>query len=194
MTSTNGEHSRSQVWDTFAEALALFDRKNADYGDAWRSNGWRGNLSRIFEKSQRVRNLLWRSDSRTPAVGDEQAIETLIDMLNTTAFAIINLRDNVEWGHEVPTSILALRYQEDQRRQQADAAQAGAQAAGDPGLFTPVLEPAAGQELLERTEVGALTPIVVQSEVSDGPSPTQVPGGRRHGSKPVRPVRDNPQA
>lgn len=97
-------NSREQVWDVFAEAIQLFDRKNEDYGDAWRQNGWRGNLSRIFEKSARVRNLLWRSDPRTPAVGDEAAIETLRDMLNTIAFAIINLREEVEYGHETPRS------------------------------------------------------------------------------------------
>jgi predicted nucleotide modification protein, DUF1599 family len=167
MTSVNGDHSRTQVWDTFGEALQLFDRKNADYGDAWRSNGWRGNLSRIFEKAQRVRNLAWRNDPRTPAVGDEAVIETLIDMLNTTAFAIINLRDGVEWGHEVPNSIKALRYQEEQRRQHEDPALMGAAAASSTELFRPVLEPDAGAALVATT-------------VTDHDNgPTAVPGGRK---------------
>lgn len=94
--------SRQQVWDVYAKAMEVFDKKNADYGDAWRTNGWRGNLSRIFEKTQRVRNLAWRADPRVPAVGDEQVLETLQDMLNTIAFAIINMIDEVEYGHEVP--------------------------------------------------------------------------------------------
>jgi hypothetical protein len=88
----------------FAEALVTFDEKNADYGDAWRKNGWRGNLPRIFEKIERVRELLWRADPRTPAVSDETAIKTLIDMLNSIAFTVINLREEVEFGHEVPRS------------------------------------------------------------------------------------------
>lgn len=96
--------SRQQVWDVFAKAMETFDQKNADYGDAWRRNGWRGNLSRVFEKADRVRNLAWRPDPRVPAVGDEQVLETLQDMLNTTAFAIINLIEEVEYGHEVPRS------------------------------------------------------------------------------------------
>jgi hypothetical protein len=103
MTSDN---SREQVWDVYAKAIRVFDQKNADYGDAWRRNGWRGNLSRVFEKNERVRNLLWCSDPRTPAVGDETAVETLRDMLNTLAFAIINLEDGVEWGGETPRSQL----------------------------------------------------------------------------------------
>jgi hypothetical protein len=94
--------ARQQVWDVFAKAMETFDKKNADYGDAWRTNGWRGNLSRIFEKVQRVRNLAWRPDPRVPAVGDEQVLETLQDLLNTTAFAIINMIDEVEYGHETP--------------------------------------------------------------------------------------------
>lgn len=104
--------SRQQVWDVFAKAIETFDKKNADYGDAWRTNGWRGNLSRIFEKVQRVRNLAWRPDPRVPAVGDEQVLETLQDLLNTTAFAIINLIEEVEYGHEVPRSQRARLFEE----------------------------------------------------------------------------------
>lgn len=100
----SGGNSRDQVWDVYAKAIQTFDQKNADYGDAWRTNGWRGNLSRIFEKVQRVRNLAWRPDPRVPAVGDEQVLETLQDLLNTTAFAIINMVEEVEYGHEVPRS------------------------------------------------------------------------------------------
>jgi hypothetical protein len=98
------EKSRQQVWDVFAEALKIFDAKNADYGDAWRKHGWRGNLPRIFEKTERVKELLWRDHPRTPAVGDETAVETLVDMLNSLAFTIINLREGVEYGHELPAS------------------------------------------------------------------------------------------
>jgi hypothetical protein len=94
--------TRQDLWDIFTEAVQTFDKKNADYGDAWRRNGWRGNLSRIFEKADRVRNLAWRPDPRVPAVGDESVVETLRDMLNTIAFAIMNLEEEVEYGHEVP--------------------------------------------------------------------------------------------
>lgn len=97
MSDTIGE-----VHKIFSDALVTLEQKNHDYGDAWRKQGWRGNLSRIFEKDQRLRTLLWRSDPRTPLVGDESAVDTLRDMLNTICFAIINLTDGVEWGGEVP--------------------------------------------------------------------------------------------
>lgn len=96
--------SRDQVWGVMAEALEIFDQKNQDYGDAWRKNGWRGNLPRIFEKADRVKELLWRADPRTPAVNDESAVNTLLDMVNSLAFTIINLREEVEYGNEVPRS------------------------------------------------------------------------------------------
>lgn len=98
------EKSRDQVWNVFAEALQTFDVKNADYGDAWRKSGWRGNLPRIFEKVERVRELLWRPDPRTPAVNDESAVNTLVDLMNSIAFAVVNLREEVEYGSEVPRS------------------------------------------------------------------------------------------
>lgn len=98
------DKSRQQVWDVFAEALKIFDAKNADYGDAWRKHGWRGNLPRLFEKAERVKELLWRDNPRTPEVGDETAVDTLVDMLNSLAFTIINLREGVQYGHELPAS------------------------------------------------------------------------------------------
>jgi hypothetical protein len=96
--------SRQQVWDVFAKAMELYDKKNEDYGDAWQRDGWRGNLPRLLQKAERVRNLLWRADPRTPAVGDEQAVETLLDMLNSIAFTVINLVEEREWGGETPRS------------------------------------------------------------------------------------------
>lgn len=104
MSNHHSPDSYAEVQRIFADALDLFARKNADYGDAWRRNGWRGNLSRIFEKADRVRHLVWRADPRVPAVGDEAAVQTLKDMLNTIAFAIINLEEEVEFGHETPRS------------------------------------------------------------------------------------------
>lgn len=93
-----------QVYAIFNQSLETLRDKNEDYGDAWRFQGWRGNLPRIFEKANRVRNLLWRSDPMLPMVTKEQAVDTLRDMLNTIAFAIVNIEEGVEWGHETPRS------------------------------------------------------------------------------------------
>jgi hypothetical protein len=94
------EGSKYQVRRVFDEAVSLFEAKNADYGDAWRHQGWRGNLGRIFEKTERLRTLLWRGDVHQLVTLDEDARQTAVDMLNTLAFFIINWDDRREWGHE----------------------------------------------------------------------------------------------
>lgn len=93
-------NSQARVEEVFAEAARLFESKNRAYGDSWRQNGWRGNISRIFEKAGRLRNMLWRGGNVLLNGGNEHPRETMLDMLNTLAFAIINMDDDVEWGHE----------------------------------------------------------------------------------------------
>jgi hypothetical protein len=82
------------------EAAELFEMKNSSYKDSWRDQGWRGNISRLLEKSKRVRSLLWR-----PSVlmngSKEHPRETLLDIINTCVFAIINIDDSVEYGEGV---------------------------------------------------------------------------------------------
>lgn len=85
----------------FGEALSLAQRKNADYGDAWKDQGWRGNLSRVFEKDKRLRTILWNGDKVDIHVR-EGVRETAIDMMNTLAFFVMNHDAGVEWGHEQP--------------------------------------------------------------------------------------------
>lgn len=93
-------NTQARVEDVFQEALRLIASKNASYGDSWREQGWRGNVSRVLEKSKRIRALLWR-----PSVllngSSEHPRETMLDMINTLAFAIINMDDGVEWGGDV---------------------------------------------------------------------------------------------
>lgn len=96
-----------QLRAVFDEALRLAEIKNMDYGDAWRDQGWRGNLSRVFEKTKRLRNLLWRGDAQPAAVA-EGTRETAIDLLNSIAFFIINSDSGVEWGHETPWDAVSL--------------------------------------------------------------------------------------
>lgn len=94
------ERSKYQIRAVFDEALSLFERKNADYGDAWRLQGWRGNLSRIMEKVQRLRTTLWRNGAISFEIGDEDGRQTALDMMNSLAFFILNWDERREWGHE----------------------------------------------------------------------------------------------
>lgn len=90
-----------QMRRVFDRALEIAERKNSDYGDAWRDQGWRGNISRIFEKTKRLRTILWSGRNVEPRV-NESVDETALDMINTLAFFILNRESGVEWGHEDP--------------------------------------------------------------------------------------------
>lgn len=89
-----------QMSRVFDEAIRIASQKNQDYADAWREQGWRGNLARILSKSARLKNMLWRRDSSFLNGGQETVRETALDQINTLAFFIINLDDGREWGHE----------------------------------------------------------------------------------------------
>lgn len=94
----NNSHARHAA--VLREAAELFDMKNASYQDSWREQGWRGNVSRILEKAKRIRALLWRQSVLLNG-SKEHPRETLLDVINTCVFAIINMDDNVEWGEGV---------------------------------------------------------------------------------------------
>lgn len=93
-------NSQARVDEIYAEASRLFAIKNASYQDSWRDQGWRGNVSRVLEKAKRIRSLLWRQSVLLNG-SKEHPRETLMDIMNTCAFAIINMDDGVEWGEGV---------------------------------------------------------------------------------------------
>jgi len=71
-----------------AEGLDLFKRKNADYGDAFATYGPVGVLVRIGDKIQRLQSI---DKKGITLVDDESLRDTLIDLHNYTAMAIILL-------------------------------------------------------------------------------------------------------
>jgi hypothetical protein len=77
-------------------AAELVAQKNIAYADAWKEQGWRGNLARVMSKNARLRNMLWR---RVPVVDEEEPVErTMLDAINLLAFMGVNLRLSNEWG------------------------------------------------------------------------------------------------
>jgi hypothetical protein len=72
------------------EAMALFVKKNADYGDAFATYGAVGVLVRIGDKLQRLVSV---SERGINMVSDEGVRDTLIDLHNYAAMAIL-LMDN----------------------------------------------------------------------------------------------------
>jgi hypothetical protein len=69
------------------EALALFERKNKDYGDAFADYGVIGVLVRLNDKLQRCLNI---SKDNIHLV-DESLKDTLLDMHNYSAMALMLL-------------------------------------------------------------------------------------------------------
>lgn len=85
-----------EVGEQFIKAFALVEAKNEVYQDAWRRQGWRGNLARILSKSDRLRAMLWRSE-RLDGNG-EPAEETAKDLMTLACFFLINFKKENEWG------------------------------------------------------------------------------------------------
>jgi len=75
-----------QLKKIHAEALDLFARKNADYGDAFAKFGIIGVLMRIEDKIQRALSI---SEKKVILVDDEGLKDTLLDLHNYAAMALM---------------------------------------------------------------------------------------------------------
>ena len=73
-------------------ARELFAKKNADYGDAFAKFGIIGVLMRIEDKIQRTLSI---SNTKVQLVNDETLQDTLLDLHNYAAMALMLLDDGV---------------------------------------------------------------------------------------------------
>jgi hypothetical protein len=71
-----------------AEGLALFTKKNADYGDAFAKFGVIGVLMRIEDKIQRALSI---TKNGINLVDDESLRDTMIDLHNYSAMTMMLL-------------------------------------------------------------------------------------------------------
>jgi hypothetical protein len=76
----------SQMSNVQQEALALFKKKNKDYGDSFATYGSVGVIVRIGDKIQR---LLSVSKNGVALVDNESLRDTLIDLHNYAAMAVM---------------------------------------------------------------------------------------------------------
>jgi len=74
------------------ECRELFSKKNSDYGDAFATYGTVGVLVRIGDKLQRFSKIT--SKSVEVEVLDETLRDTLMDLHNYAAMAIMTLNDS----------------------------------------------------------------------------------------------------
>ena len=91
----------SQMKKIQQEGLALFSRKNQDYGDAFASYGPIGVLVRMGDKIARLQSI---SSKNITLVDTESLRDTLIDLHNYAAMAImlIDEKDKKNNHHPVP--------------------------------------------------------------------------------------------
>jgi hypothetical protein len=75
-----------QFSDIQRKALEVFKKKNADYGDAFAKHGLVGVLIRIEDKIQRALSI---SKSGVTLVGSESLQDTLLDLHNYAAMALL---------------------------------------------------------------------------------------------------------
>ncbi len=83
------ENSRTeQMQKIQKEGLNLFEKKNQDYGDAFATYGVIGVLIRMGDKIQRLQSI---EKNQITLVNDEKIRDTLIDLHNYAAMAIMLL-------------------------------------------------------------------------------------------------------
>ena len=78
----------SQLASVQCEALHLFNRKNKDYGDSFAKYGPVGVIVRLGDKIERLVNI---SKNGMALVDDESIRDTLIDLHNYAAMAVMLL-------------------------------------------------------------------------------------------------------
>ena len=77
-----------QLKDIQEEARELFKKKNTDYGDAFANYGPIGVLVRMGDKISRLQSI---DKNKIALVNDEKMRDTLIDLHNYSAMAIMLL-------------------------------------------------------------------------------------------------------
>ena len=75
------------------EALILFTKKNADYGDAFAKFGLIGVLMRIEDKIQRALSI---TKNGVNLINDEGIKDTLLDLHNYAAMALMLLDNKID--------------------------------------------------------------------------------------------------
>ncbi len=89
--TTNTDYRVMQMAKVQSEGLELFKKKNSDYGDAFASYGVIGVLVRMGDKILRAQSI---THSSIALVNSETLRDTLIDLLNYSAMAIMLLDED----------------------------------------------------------------------------------------------------
>jgi hypothetical protein len=91
--STNKKTRVEQMEEIQREGLELFCRKNAEYGDAFATYGAIGVLVRMGDKIKRLMSI---SSTKITMVDDESMYDTLLDLHNYSAMALMLIKEEKE--------------------------------------------------------------------------------------------------
>ena len=91
--STFAENRVFQMAKVQKEGIELFAKKNADYGDAFANYGPIGVIVRLGDKIQRLSSV---SKNGVTLVNNESLRDTLIDLHNYAAMAIMLMDETTE--------------------------------------------------------------------------------------------------
>jgi hypothetical protein len=96
MEGTEGTSTLISMASVFDVALRLAHEKSFTYGDAWRRQGWMGNLARMMSKMSRLRQMLWTSHEIESSAEPTQ--DSALDLVNLAAFFVVNRSEENKWG------------------------------------------------------------------------------------------------
>ena len=92
------ENRVSQMTAVQVEALELFKRKNADYGDAFATYGTVGVIVRMGDKMQRLISV---TNKGVSLVDTESLRETLLDLYNYAAMGVMLIDEQREVNMDI---------------------------------------------------------------------------------------------
>lgn len=92
------ENRVSQMTAVQVEALELFKRKNADYGDAFATYGTVGVIVRMGDKMQRLISV---TNKGVSLVDTESLRDTLIDLYNYAAMGVMLIDEQREVNMDI---------------------------------------------------------------------------------------------
>ena len=116
--TTNTDYRVMQMAKVQSEGLELFKKKNSDYGDAFASYGVIGVLVRMGDKILRAQSI---TNSSISLVNSETLRDTLIDLHNYSAMAIMLLDEDDIKKMKQQLDILMHRHQDQDQDQDLDA-------------------------------------------------------------------------
>jgi hypothetical protein len=96
--NAEGYETQQRMLQVFEQCLHLQQRKGRTYRNAWREQGYMGNVARVLSKASRLKSMLWRDQAEYVAPDEEPAEDTLHDLINIAAFAVMNLAERNRWG------------------------------------------------------------------------------------------------